>query len=101
MFPAGTIIGNRTGFLNGTQGSVIVTRLRIALITRRKALGLSQEQVAQRAGLSRAYYTNIERGVKTPSLVLAQRIAEVLDTSVEEIFFDSEVPPRNTGTEGM
>lgn len=39
---------------------------------------LTQEAVALKAGISRATYTNIENGIRKPSVNMAKRIAEVL-----------------------
>jgi transcriptional regulator with XRE-family HTH domain len=44
----------------------------------RISLDLTQEQVASRAGISRAYYSKVERGRETPSLALIERIADAL-----------------------
>ncbi len=44
----------------------------------RISLDLTQEQVASRAGVSRAHYSKIERGRETPSLALVERIADAL-----------------------
>jgi transcriptional regulator with XRE-family HTH domain len=40
---------------------------------------MTQEQVADQAGISRSYFTNIENGTKTPSVVAAKSISRVLD----------------------
>ncbi len=44
----------------------------------RISLDLTQEQVASRAGVSRAHYAKVERGRETPSLALVERIANAL-----------------------
>jgi transcriptional regulator with XRE-family HTH domain len=44
----------------------------------RISLDLTQEQVASRAGVSRAHYSKVERGRETPSLALVERIADAL-----------------------
>lgn len=66
------------------------------LSERRERLRLTHAEIASLANISRAYYTNIEAGRKTPSMKVAKRIADVLHTTVDKIFFDSEVPKRNT-----
>lgn len=38
----------------------------------------THEQVAHMSKVSRSYYTNIENGVKTPSVIAAKAIADVL-----------------------
>ncbi len=44
----------------------------------RKVKGIKQEEVAISANISRSYYSNIERGDKTPSVSVAKRIANYL-----------------------
>lgn len=39
----------------------------------------TQEQVADEAGISRSYYTNIEAGIKTPAVSAAKAIAKSLN----------------------
>ncbi|ATB52697.1 transcriptional regulator [Caldibacillus phage CBP1] len=52
--------------------------MRITLKKARERKGFKQEDVAKLSGISRSYYTNIEIGVKTPSIPVAKRIAHVL-----------------------
>jgi len=58
---------------------------------RRQAMGVSQEELADRCNLHRTYISEIERGLKTVSLVSLLRIAEALDvpahTLIEEVEF--------------
>ncbi|WP_444313140.1 helix-turn-helix transcriptional regulator, partial [Megasphaera sp.] len=42
---------------------------------KRTELKMTQEEVAGKAGITRAYYSMIEAGKKTPSPKIAQRIA--------------------------
>jgi len=62
--------------------------MRLTLRTARLRAGLSQAKLAERVGLSRAAYTNIEKGHRNPSLVTAVRIARVLEKHVEDLFTD-------------
>lgn len=48
--------------------------------------GWSQADLARRLGVSRQTVNAIETGRYDPSLPLAFRLAEVFDTSIEEIF---------------
>ena len=52
----------------------------------RVRLGLTQAQLATRAGVSRKTINTVENGVFVPSTVLALRLAKVLGTSVEGLF---------------
>lgn len=43
----------------------------------RRAAGLTQEEVAHRANLDRTYLSDIERGIRNPTVMLLQDIAAV------------------------
>ena len=50
-----------------------------ALRERRTAAGLSQETMAADAGLHRTYVSQLERGLKSPSLAAIEALAAALD----------------------
>ncbi len=52
----------------------------------RTAAGLTQAELAERAGVSRKTINTVENGVFTPSTLLALQLARSLDTTVEELF---------------
>lgn len=52
----------------------------------RIAKTLKQQQVASLAGISRSHYTKIEDGVRTPSLPIAKRVADVLGINIDTLF---------------
>lgn len=52
----------------------------------RKSAGLTQQQLSERAEVSRKSINAIENGVYVPSTVLALKIAETLGCSVEDLF---------------
>jgi len=53
---------------------------------RRTKLGLSQEDFAQKSGVKYTTLTKIESGViKTPSVLMVEKIAKALGVSIEEI----------------
>ena len=52
----------------------------------RKERGLSQEELAHRAGLHYTYIGGIERGERNPALVNISRIAVALGVSLAEFF---------------
>jgi len=47
---------------------------------------LSQQQLAEKVSVSRNTIISIERGDYAPSVKLALRLAEALETTVEELF---------------
>lgn len=51
----------------------------------RRAKGLSQEQFSFRCKINRTYMGEIERGEKSPSLLVIAKIAKVLDISKSEL----------------
>ncbi len=57
----------------------------------RKALGLSQEQLAEAAGISRNYYGSVERGEKMPSALTVLQIAEALKLTGAELLARAKV----------
>ncbi len=50
-----------------------------ALRERRHATAISQEELAHRADLHRTYVSQLERGLKSPSLAAIQALAAALD----------------------
>jgi DNA-binding XRE family transcriptional regulator len=52
----------------------------------RKALKLSQEKVALKAGIDRSYFGGIERGENNVSLINIEKIAEALGAETAELF---------------
>ncbi|WP_342404248.1 helix-turn-helix transcriptional regulator [Brevibacillus sp. FSL K6-2834] len=65
------------------------------LIKSRKDHGMTQDDLATRANLSRAMLSNIERGYTLPSLQAAYRISRVLERSIEYLFFECDAHKMN------
>lgn len=51
----------------------------------RKSAGITQEEFADRLGISRTHIGHIEQGRKKPSLELLQKIAKYLKVTVSEL----------------
>jgi len=47
----------------------------------RKAMGISQDELAHRAGVHRTYASDIERGTRNPSILILARFAKALGVS--------------------
>ena len=56
------------------------------LETLRKSSGLTQQDLSEKAGVSRKSINAIENGVYIPSTLLALKIARTLGCSVEDLF---------------
>ncbi|WP_308515364.1 helix-turn-helix transcriptional regulator [Sphingomonas flavescens] len=61
-------------------------RLANSLKERRTELGLTQAELAERVGVTRKTVNTVENGVFTPSTILALKLAEALDRTVEQLF---------------
>ena len=57
-----------------------------AVYTLRTKKGLTQEELAERAGITRQTVISIEKGNYTPSDLLALKMAAVFKVPVEDIF---------------
>jgi transcriptional regulator with XRE-family HTH domain len=64
----------------------IRVRFGFAVRDRREALGLTQEEFAERAGIHRTYLSDIERGTRNVSLVNIERVASALSMKISELF---------------
>jgi len=64
----------------------IRVRFGFAVKDRREALGLTQEEFAERAGIHRTYLSDIERGTRNVSLLNIERVASALSLTVSELF---------------
>jgi transcriptional regulator with XRE-family HTH domain len=53
------------------------------LITERKKLGLTQEQIAKQLGITRSAYTYYETNKTQPSLETAIKLADVMKVSLD------------------
>lgn len=63
------------------EGVIFGQRLRELRIAR----NLTQGELADRCGSNRPFISNLERGVKVPSLTMVLRLAEALDCRVYEL----------------
>jgi transcriptional regulator with XRE-family HTH domain len=54
----------------------------VSVRTWRKRLGISQEELAERAGLHRTYISDVERGARNVSLESIDKLARALGISV-------------------
>jgi len=69
---------NRSGYVKSRFG--------LAIKQRRQEIGISQEVLAERAGLHRTYIGDIERGARNLSLENIEKIARALQISTSDLF---------------
>ena len=69
----------------------VLTALGVSIRTRRKALGLSQEQLSDKAGLDRSYLGQIERGENSIALLPLKAVADALETTVATLMTEAGI----------
>jgi transcriptional regulator with XRE-family HTH domain len=74
-----------TEVANKKSHEAVNERVAALLRSRRIALGLSMNVVAQRSGLSQQMVSYVERGMRNPTLETLLRICDVLDTPLENV----------------
>lgn len=70
------------------QALAVARSFGTVLRRRRDGLALSQERLAEAAGLDRTYVSMLERGVHQPSLAVFVRVAKALDVSASELMVE-------------
>ena len=56
----------------------------------RESLGMTMKELAERVGVSEMQISYYERGVKTPSVPVFMRIADVLGVKMDDLKLDSD-----------
>jgi transcriptional regulator with XRE-family HTH domain len=59
----------------------------------RLSAGLSQEELAERASIHRTYVSQIERGLKSPTIAVLLKLSKALETTPSKIMqlFENEI----------
>jgi transcriptional regulator with XRE-family HTH domain len=68
----------------------ICERFGTAVKAGREALGLTQEGLAERAGIHRTYLSDVERGSRNVSLLNIERLASALELKASELLRRAE-----------
>lgn len=71
-----------------TRGNFYYKRLGESIITYRKKLKLSQQQVAILSDVDRSYLAEVEEGKANPSIRFLHRIAKILRIKVGKLIKD-------------
>jgi transcriptional regulator with XRE-family HTH domain len=74
--------------LDKAERSAILKRFGATVRARRRDVGISQEELADRAELDRTYIGGIERGERNVSVVNIVRIARALDVAPSLLLID-------------
>ena len=61
-------------------------RFGFAVKARREALGLTQEDLAEKARIHRTYLSDVERGTRNLAILNIERLAGALEMSLAELF---------------
>jgi transcriptional regulator with XRE-family HTH domain len=72
------------------KGNTLLEAVCKSVHERREQLGISQEELAHRAGLHRTYISDIERGARNPSLKTLSRLADALEMSTSDLIRHGE-----------
>ena len=67
-------------------------RFGFAVKMRREELGLTQEDLADKAGIHRTYLSDVERGSRNLGLLNIERLAQALTLPISELFGIVEKP---------
>lgn len=68
----------------------IQQKLALNLRRIRVAKNISQDELALRAGVERAYVGHIERGAKNPTIKTVEKLSEALECAASELLADIE-----------
>jgi transcriptional regulator with XRE-family HTH domain len=70
----------------------IVQTVALNVRVKRKAAGLSQEELAYEAGIDRTYVSQVERGLRNLTISVLARIAKALKTSPDKLLIPGAPP---------
>lgn len=94
--------------LRAEKEGEIMGKKRNSLIAARKQKGWTQQDVAQRLGVTTSFYGMIEQGVRNPRLPLALQMEELFGIPLSVLFAELYCSPKpnetlcveSTGTDG-
>ncbi|MGP9827286.1 helix-turn-helix domain-containing protein [Ectopseudomonas khazarica] len=58
----------------------------------RKKMGMTLEHLAGQTGLTKSYLSKVERGLSSPSIAVALKLAKALNAQTEELFSTDALP---------
>lgn len=74
----------------------ILTKFGQLIVQQRRALDISQEELAHRADLDRTYVSGLERGIRNPSLTAVVKVAQGLGITADKLLngLEDAIKPR-------
>jgi len=81
-----------------TEEEVLLQRLGSNIQTRRRALGLTQAQLAERLGVETETISRFERGTHVPKLEKLVRLAGLLQTTLADLVAEEQQKPSDDAT---
>ena len=75
-------------------------RLSSIVLTRRRALGMTQSALAEKAGMNRSVLSKLESMQYVPSIAQLQKLSEILSFEISDLFVE-EPPASGTQAEGV
>lgn len=73
-----------------SESEKLLAQLSKLIRSRREEFGISQTELAEKAGLHRTYINNIERGTKNISIESLKKITDTLGISMGELILEAE-----------
>jgi putative transcriptional regulator len=75
----------------GRRNLSVLMRIRTKIKELRARHNLTQDELAEKVGVTRQTMLYLEKGKYNPSLILAHKVAEVLSSTIEEVFIIEEL----------
>jgi transcriptional regulator with XRE-family HTH domain len=70
----------------------IAQNIASAIKAQRKVMGITQEELADLAGIDRTYASQLERAIANPSLTVLCRVADALGLNLTDLLGDCSKP---------
>jgi transcriptional regulator with XRE-family HTH domain len=78
------------------RADALVSDLAKVLERRRQEVAISQEELAKRAGISRTYLSDIERGLRNISVTTLTKLAQAMNTTASALLAKAELASEAT-----
>jgi transcriptional regulator with XRE-family HTH domain len=78
------------GWSKSMYRSTVITCFAASVRELRSGLGISQEELAERADLHRTYIADIERGARNPTLLTIKKLAKGLGVSAADLLLEAK-----------